>query len=244
MRVSILILILFFSSVLQLHAQSKKHRPWKFGLHRFGTAMSYKYETKFKDATADTEFTSVSRDSAGSIYNTELMAEYIFFKMIGLEINLNLSPGQRNFAFETDNEQIGNIVEEVKSVGLLGMNFYFGEHTEGLNYYLGFMTGSFTVTHSFTDGGDRPANLTTAEIDLKAQNFNTSQSSSIAVPVRLIKIGLDWVLERVGFNVYYATNQADEIVTHGGLGETKLDQRQTETVALTGGLTFGIFVNF
>ncbi len=245
MRAFLLTITIVLLGVSIAHAQLQKQKKWKIGLNRFSSGVTYKYETNFRENVSDTTFTKISKNSSGNISNTEFMVEYIFFGLMGLEINFNLTPGIRNFTFETPNEKIGDIVEEVKSSALYGVNFYFSDHTSpGFKFFAGILTGSFLVTHTYSNGGDRPATLTTEEEALLADNFKSSQTSNITVPVQIIKGGMDWIREAVGFRFQVSAIQGSETKTSSALNKTKLSEKQTETVTLSGGATLGIFGHF
>ncbi|MBF0287985.1 MAG: hypothetical protein HQM14_09215 [SAR324 cluster bacterium] len=245
MRAFALMIIIALFGMSTAHAQLQKQKKWKVGLNRFSSGVNYKYEANFKENVSDTAYTKISKTSAGNIANTEFMLEYIFFGLMGLEVNFNLTPGVRNFSFNTTNEKIGDIVEEVKSGALYGVNFYFSDHTSpGFKFFAGILTGSFLVTHTFSNGGDRPATLTTDQEALLADNFKAAQTSTITVPVQILKGGMDWIREAVGFRFQVSAIQASETKTSSGLGKTSLAQKQTETVSLSGGATLGIFGHF
>ncbi len=227
------------------YAQLAKQKKWKIGLNRLTTGVTYKYETEYLENQADTTTSEISKSSSGDVSNTELMIEYIFAGRFGLEFNLNLTPGIRNYSFETNNEKIGDIVESVQSGFLFGSNLYFSDHSaDGFKFFAGLLTGSFTVTHVYSNGGDRPASLTSEQEALLADNFKSSQTSSKTVPVQIIKLGMDWIRESVGFRAQFITVQASETVTSSTLGKTEQNEKQTETVTLSGGLALGIFSHF
>ncbi|MBF0280214.1 MAG: hypothetical protein HQM13_20610 [SAR324 cluster bacterium] len=226
------------------HAQIQKQKKWKVGLNRLTSGVTYKYETKVQNLATDTDFTTLSKDSSGSIANTEFMLEYIFFGLFGLEVNFNLTPGIRNFSFDTSNEKIGDIVEEVKSSVLYGSNFYFSDHSSpGFKLFAGIQTGDFLVTHTYSNGGDRPVTVSASDAALLADNFKASQVSTITVPVQIIKLGIDWIREAVGFR-FQLTSITSETKTSAGLGKNKVGNKQSETITLSGGANIGIFAHF
>lgn len=237
-------LVLIFSAG-SAQAQLAKSKKWKIGLNRLSSGVSYTYETRYKDEADETTYTSLSKKSSGTISNTEFMVEYIFAGLLGVELNFNLTPGIRNFSFDIENEKVGDIVEEVKSGALYGANLYFTDHTSpGFKIFVGLLTGTFQVTHTYSNGGDRPATLESAEADTKASNFKANQASSKTIPVQILKGGIDWIKDTVGFRFQLAAIQASETKTSSSLPKTSLSQKQTETVTLSGGLTLGIFGHF
>lgn len=245
MRTLIITLLVLLTSAPHIHAQLAKSKKWKIGLNRFSTGVTYKYESRFKETTDETTFTAFSKTSSGSVSNTEFMIEYIFAGLLGVELNFNLTPGIRNFTFETTNEKVGDIVEQVKSGALFGANLYFSDHTSpGFKMFAGVLTGSFLVTHVFSNGGDRPVTLSDDEVSALATNFKSNQTSSITVPVQILKGGIDWIKDTVGFRFQLSAIQASETKTSSGLAKTQLSQKQTETITLSGGLTLGVFGHF
>ena len=244
MRAFALTILIVLLWVTTTQAQLQKQKKWKVGLNRLTSGVTYKYQTKTKLNASDTNFSSLSKNSAGSIANTEFMLEYIFFGLFGLEINVNLTPGIRNFSFNTNNEKVGDVVEEVKSSVLYGSNFYFSDHTSpGFKFFAGILTGDFLVTHTYSNGGDRPVTVSTETAALLAENFKSSQTSNITVPVQIFKLGLDWIREAVGFR-FQVVGISAETKTSSGLGRNKVGQKQTETITLSGGGNIGIFAHF
>lgn len=238
--ITLVFLTLGFTSI---NAQFVKQKKWKIGLNRFNSGVNYVYETQRKDAEDSEAATkNIKKSSSGSISATDFMIEYIVGGRFGLELDFNLTPGIRNFTFTENaggNTKIGDIVETIKSSALYGANFYFNDHSsDGLKYYLGLLTGSFTATHTYSNGGDRDDDQ-----EDTLTSFKSSMNSVKQVPAQIIKFGIDWILESVGFRFQLLTIQAETKTTQE-LGKTGLDQKQSETITLSGGATIGVFAHF
>ena len=235
---SLLVLILSHQALA-----AKKQRNWRIGLGRMINTVYYGYETK----KGDSDKTKVSANSSGQLYSTSLVLEYLFGgrkspALFGVEFDLGTSTGQRNFTLENSNKKIGDILQKINTNYLYGGNVYFSDGgEEGFNWSVGLMTGSMAVKQTFQngnvyDGGSDPDSDIT---------YNTTQESSHTIPVEIVKLGLEWILETAVYRFeYFSTKQTffgsedAQTITSEDLGVLNSDNNrpQTETIKLQGGL--------
>lgn len=241
----IAILFLFIGFALPVQAQfGAKQKNWKIGLNRFSAGINYVYETQVKGSTSDALPTQkLKKTSGGAFSTTDLMIEYIFKGQFGLEVDTSLSPGVRNFTFQHDlsgTTKIGDIVETDKASFLYGANFYFKDHSsDGLKLWIGLMTGEFTSQHSYSNGGDKED--TTKDTLGK---FKATQSSTVVVPAQIIRFGLDYIIETVGFRLALEVMNAQAVSSALGKTSSPNSQKQKETVTISGGSVLGIYAHF
>lgn len=224
-----------------VYGQESGGKNWKIGLNRFTGSVAYEYATEGKTTEADTVVSDpITASSTGSTSTTDFMVEYILFGQMGIEIDTNLTPGTRSFTFTDDHDtKIGDVVESLSNSGLYGLNMYFMDHNSGgVKPFLGLLTGNFTVTHAYSNGGDRSDD----EEDTLSE-YKASQTSTIVIPAQVFKAGIDWIFDTVVLRLQYISILG-EVNTSSALGATDLDEKQEETVTLSGGYGLGIFGHF
>lgn len=243
--ITVMITMTLILAVNTAYAQFQKQKKWKVGLNRFNAGISYKYDTdRYDTSSSTTAETEASENSAGTIAATTVMMERIFLGLFGVELDIGITSGRRNYTFETtskDDEKtkIGDIVETTKPTYLYGANWYFKDHSSpGWKIFFGVLTGVFSVTHEYSNGGERDD-----DEDDTLTAFRSTQTSSKNVPVQVLKLGVDWIRESVGIRFEYL--MIDGIYqTSAALPKTRNSQNQHETVTLTGGLSLGVFAHF
>jgi opacity protein-like surface antigen len=162
--------------------------------------------------------TEVSNSDA--LTGNEVFLEYIFFGRIGLEFTLGLTEMQRSYELSSGGTTISNVEESARSA-LLGLNLYFSDHASpGIKTFFGLGSGVVSVDHSLRGG-----------------TLGT-QSSSVAVQVNTLKLGLDWIKENSGLRVQVLSQTGEDIDTQAIAG-------YTQTVDYTAtGLSIGVFAFF
>ena len=220
---------------------AKKQRNWRIGLGRMINTVYYGYDTK----KGDSDLTKVSTNSSGQLYSTSLVMEYLFGgrkspALFGVEFDLGTSTGQRNYTLENKNKKIGDILQKLNTNFLYGGNIFFSDGgEEGFNWSLGLMTGTITVKQTFQNG-----NVYDGSSDPDSDiTYNSTQESSHTVPVEIMKLGLEWILETAVFRFeYFSTKQTlfgsedAHMITSEELGYLGTNRPQTETIKLQGGL--------
>jgi hypothetical protein len=200
----------------------------------------YGYDTKKEDST-----TKVSANNSGQLYSTSLVLEYLFGgrkspALFGVEFDLGTSTGQRNFTIENENKKIGDVLQKLNTNFLYGGNVFFSDGgEEGFNWSIGLMTGTVSVKQTFQNG-----NVYDGSTDPDSTiTYNSSQESSHTIPVEILKLGLEWILETAVFRFeYFSTkqtffgNEDAHLITSEDLGNLGNNRPQTETVKLQGGL--------
>ncbi len=249
--------VMFFCAESPLYA-AKKSRNWRIGLGRLITNTYYGYDTQRRSSDGGDISTDINKTSTGQIYSSSLVFEYIFGgrkspALFGVEFDYGTSTGIRNYTFEESGSKngkttkIGDITESLSTNYLYGGNIFFSDAGEpGFNWSIGLMTGEMIVKHEFTDGGSRDDDSTDSWT-----NFNSSQSSTLTVPVELMKFGVEYILETSGIRFeYFSTKQtffgSDDAETKdsSNLGVINSVQKQYETVKLQGGLSLVVFARF
>ena len=246
-NISIFLKSFLFTSLLVLifshqALAAKKQRNWRIGLGRMINTVYYGYETKNKDSS----YTKIEQNSSGQVYNTVLVMEYLFGgrkspALFGLEIDYGTSRGQRNFTLKSNKTKIGDVLQQLNTNVLYGGNIFFSDGgEEGFNWSLGLMTGSITVKNEFQngnisdDGNDEYSNW----------DFYPSQESTHKIPVEIVKLGFEWILETAVFRFeYFSTKQTffgqedATVISSEQLLDIEQDKApQTETIKLQGGL--------
>lgn len=241
------LIVVCFLITDSVYAQFTKKKKWKAGINRTSISVSYDYSTKtLSSETVTTADTNVSESSSGSVSGTEIWGEWLTFGgYFGLELDLGLSPGTRNFTLKTtgkdgEDTKIGDVEESVLAVYAFGFNIYFADHKEpGFKPYISYMMGTYSVTHSYTNGGERDDD----EAD-PLTGFPSSGSSTKSISATIMKAGIDWIRADVGFRLQYLsiTGSAES----DSLPKTTITdaQKQEEEVQLSSGFGLGIFVSF
>ena len=157
-----------------------------------------------------------------------------------MEFDLGTSTGQRNYTLENENKKIGDVLQKLNTNFLYGGNVFFSDGgEEGFNWSIGLMTGTITVKQTFQNG-----NIYDGSTDPDSTiTYNSSQESSHTIPVEIMKLGLEWILETAVFRFeYFSTKQTffgsedAHLITSEDLGNLGTNRPQTETVKLQGGL--------
>ena len=220
---------------------AKKQRNWRIGLGRTINTVSYGYDTKGKSS----DFTEISKSDAGQFYNTTLVIEYLFGgrkspALFGFEIDQGTSTGQRNFSLEYSKTKIGDVLQKLSIGTLYGGNIFFSDGgEEGFNWSLGLMTGSATLKTVFKNGDT----LISGSSD-EGHNFETYQESTQKIPLEIVKIGLEWILETAVFRfeyistkqTFFGTKNATVVSTDLGMLNSRSERMQKETIEMKGGL--------
>jgi len=120
-------------------------------------------------------------DTSEPFVGNDLFIEYVFFGRIGVELAYSLTPYTRTSDLDT-----GLSDTESVTSALAGANLYFGRNrTRGFNFFFGLATGTYSSKHEF-DGG---------ALD--------GQTASQTVPVNVMKLGVDWIMEQAGLRLQY-----------------------------------------
>ena len=121
-------------------------------------------------------------------------------------------------------------------------NVFFSDGgEEGFNWSVGLMTGTMTVKNEFQNGDVTDD----GNDEYSGWGFNNTQNSSHTIPVEIVKLGFEWILETAVFRFeYFSTKQTffgsedAQTITSEDLGVLNSDNNrpQTETIKLQGGL--------
>ena len=233
---SLLVLILSHQALA-----AKKQRNWRIGLGRMINTVYYGYETKNKDSS----YAKIEQNSTGQVYNTVLVMEYLFGgrkspALFGLEFDLGTSTGQRNFTLKSSKTKIGDVLQKLNTNFLYGGNVFFSDGgEEGFNWSVGLMTGTMTVKNEFQNGDVSDD----GNDEYSGWGFNNTQESSHTIPVEIVKLGFEWILETAVFRFeYFSTKQTffgqedAQIIASDKLAGIDDKAPQTETIKLQGGL--------
>ena len=207
------LIIYFFLFLIIIGAKqvfaAKKQLNWRIGLGRMINTVYYGFDTQRckTDCSSDSTLitTDINKTSIGQVYSTSLIIEYLFGgkktpALFGIEIDIGTSVGERNFTLSEEGSylgkttKIGDVKESLSTNYLYGGNIFFSDGgEEGFNWLVGLMTGTISVQHKFTDGGARDD-----ETPDKWTGFNVSQVSTLTIPVEILKIGMEYILETAG----------------------------------------------
>jgi len=241
----LLFLALLFVASGSAQAQFSKKKKWKIGINRFMATSQYTYDSERKSSDTGSIDTAITASDSGQFAATTIMGEYLFFGLLGVEVDFGITPGQRNFSFSTTSKggsetKIGDVVEKIRPLYLYGANWYFKDHeSNGWKMLLGVQTGAFTAEHQYTDGGARSDDT----LD-DWTGFQSSQTSTIEIPVQIIKLGVDWIRENNGirFEFLQITGEVQNKTELGRINSSV--QQQYETIVLGGGPSIGVFAHF
>ena len=242
---------------------AKKKLNWRIGLGRMINTVYYGYNTQrcSKDCQSNSTLitTDINKTSSGQVYSTSLVIEYLFGgkktpALFGVEVDVGTSVGQRNFTLEESGSydakttKIGDVTESLNTDYLYGGNIFFSDGgEEGFNWSVGLMTGTITAQHKYSDGGARDDETTD-----KWAGFNVTQVSTLTIPVEILKIGFEYILETAGIRFeYFSTKQSffgqndAEVKDSSKLGKINSNrQKQYETVKLQGGIALVVYARF
>ncbi|MGK5092116.1 hypothetical protein WDW89_08925 [Deltaproteobacteria bacterium TL4] len=238
------LIISFLKITPVVHAEEDSKGKVKIGLTRTTMGISYTYETqRFDDASSTSAEKEVTATSVGEVQTTEFMLEWVVLGVVGFEVVTGFTTGIRHFTFETldssnSSIKIGDIAQSLNTTALVGLNMYpFNHQSNGIKPFLGIQTGTLTLISDYKNGGER-----NDDQEEKLAGFRAKQTSTLAVPVQVMKVGFDSILEGAGLRIQYLY-MTGEVISTSSLKPTLISvpQAQKETAILTGGVSIGIF---
>lgn len=136
-------------------------------------------------ATYTHDTAGIKDSDRGNMVGAQLTLEYLPIERFGLEVAYSLSPLQRSYQLGNGGATANNVTEQA-SYTTIGANMYpFYRRREGLHPLIGVATGQLNVTQKFQGG--------------TVGNVSTSNTVNITI----VKLGLEWVIERAGFRLQY-----------------------------------------
>ncbi len=177
-------------------------------------------EVQLTGATYTHDTSGTKLTNSDTMIGTQLMVEFLPTDFFGIEVDYAISPLQRHYQLGTNGATSNNVSEQA-SYTTYGANFYmFREEKRGLHPTFGVATGQIAVSQKFEAG------------------TLGNQTTNNTVDVNILKLGLEWVLNRAGVRLQYQAWSGD------ASNSTKLTNvRQTNSYTGSA-LALGVFALF
>lgn len=133
--------------------------------------------------------TSESLSNADQLVGNVIYGEVIFFDSLGLIAESTMVPLRREFELLSGSTVIGDVTEST-TILMYGANFYFNRASgRGFKFYFGLATGTITADYSYSDASTGTG--------------LAGASSTLAVPVNSIRLGIDWIMGKAGIRLQF-----------------------------------------
>ncbi|MGK5093987.1 hypothetical protein WDW89_18490 [Deltaproteobacteria bacterium TL4] len=238
-----LILWLGSSSLVCAQFEKKAQSVFKLGVNRFMPSVAYEYSTKrLASASATEADTAVTESNTAEISTTDFYMEWVVKGLAGVEVVYGLTPGISTFTLTSDGNagtstKIGDISQSVQTSLLYGLNIYSSGHNDpGLKFLLGLLTGNYSVTTAYTNGGERDDGAPD-----QLHGFRSRQTSTVLVPAQILKIGADLLLKSAGIRIQYLMITGEVISSDLPPTQISSPQVQQQKITISGGIGLTVY---